>query len=610
MTERPPIAGRTRGPARAIGAIVLALIALAAIGPAGAAAIELRGLAGTGALGWTGDGGPATAATLASPSAAATQGDGGLLVADTGNHRIRRIAPDGTITTVVGNGPCCGTLGGDAGDGLQATDPAVRLNGPRGVAALPDGGIVIADTANHVVRAVTPDGKIGRLAGTGNQGLGSDGQPALAVSLNAPRGVAVAADGAILVADTGNHRVLRIDPVTTVATRVAGIAFPTVGGYSGDGGAAIVAQLDTPSALAPRPDGGFLIADSGNDRIREVDATGTIRTVAGAGPIGLPLGDGGPATQATLAGPEGVALAADGTMLIADTAHARVRAVTPGGVISTLAGDGVAGDAGDGGPPQAARVSLLRGVAVGPRGPVLVDTENHRLREIVVPPTVFPSDPPLPPPPAPVPPPELRRSAVAGPLSGRVRIRVPGARSFVRAGSALNVPMGTEVDATDGRVELRFVTTRGGRTATVVASGGRFVVRQPAERDGGQHPGELVLSGPLRHCPKPARRSGSTARRGGKATARATKPAKKRKQQRGRRLTVDARGKIKTRGKYGAAIVRGTRWTIVDRCRHEPRPGTLVTVRSGRVVVDAFRLKTRKTVRAGRSYLAPATRRR
>lgn len=601
---------------RAVPFVVGAVVTVAwAVGAPAAERID--GFAGSGALGAAGDGGPALAATLASPSGGALLADGGALIADTGNHRIRRVAVDGTISTVAGAGPCCGDVGAQAGDGLAATDPAVRLDGPRAVAVHPDGRILIADTGNHVIRAITPEGVIVRVAGTGMGGYGAEGGPASSTALNRPSGVAVASDGAILVADTGNHRVLRITPANATVTRLAG-GTPTAGaGYNGDGIAATAALLNGPVGVAVRPDGAVLIADAGNHRIRLVSpsdsGSAVISTVAGNGTTGPLLGDGGPATLAALDGPEGVATDADGTLVIADTGHARVRAVAPDGGIRTIAGSGAVGGLGDGGDARLAALSALRGVSPGPRGPLLYDTGNHRVRALspaaALPPAVDPPPPSPPPSPPAAPQPALRAAAVATPVRGRIRVREPGSRRFVPTTAAQRWPIGTEIDARDGAVALRFRTTAAGREATATVSEGRFVLRQSAVRDGGQYPGVVVLSGPLRNCPRPvarrSRRADPTDRRAGSRAARRKAPRK-----RGRRVTVEARGKIKTRGKYGAATVRGTRWTMIDRCATTPRPGTLTIVREGRVVVDAFRLGERTLVRAGRSYLAPASRRR
>lgn len=603
---------------------MVAVGALAGLGSAaGAGAAErIDAVAGSGTLGVAGDGGPAIQAALASPSGVARQADGSVLIADTGNHRIRRVAPDGTIGTIAGGGPCCGAPGAMAGDGLSAADPAVRLNGPRAVALHPDGRILIADTENHVVRAIGPSGVIERIAGDGTGGYGTEGGPALVVRLNRPSGLAVADDGAILVADTGNNRVLRIAPGTTTTTRIAGVPGGSPG-YDGDGVAATTTRLDGPAGLAALPGGGLLIADAGNHRIRRIDGNGTITTVAGSGATGPLIGDGTTATLAALSQPQGVAVDAAGGIVIADSGHHRVRAIGLDGTIRTVAGSGTVGGSGDGGDPSLAALAEPRDVAAAPDGPLIADTGNHRVRQVqpappAAPPEPVPPSPPAPPaaPPVVVPEPTLRRAAVATPVRGRILVRLPGTRRFVVASSALRLPIGSEVDARGGTVAVRFRTTSRGTEATATVSEGRFVVRQSATRDGGHHPGVVVLSGPLHHCPKPARkgarssrspRSGSD-RRGARAGVRAARRTSPRKR-RGRRVTVSARGKIKTRGKYGAATVRGTRWTMIDRCRTEPRPGTLTIVREGRVVVDAFVLRTRRSVRAGQRYLAPARRR-
>lgn len=616
MTARRPRTGRA-GTAL-WRAVALAVGTVATVGAVpGAAAERIDGVAGSGVPGWSGDGGPALQATLSSPSAGVLQADGAVLIADTGNHRIRRVSADGTIATVAGSGPCCGAAGGQAGDGLAATDPAVRLNGPRAVAIHPDGRILIADTGNHVIRAITPDGVIVRVAGDGIGGYGAEGGPAQNVRLDGPSGLAVAADGAILVADTGNHRVLRIAPGTTTTTRLAGATRTAGPGYNGDGIAATSAQLNRPVGLAVAPRGGLLIADTGNHRIRAIDGTGNgvISTVAGNGTTGPLLGDGGPATRASLAAPEGLATDVDGTIVVADSGHALVRAVTADGVIRTIAGSGTVGGLGDGGRALLAELSALRGVSLGPYGPLLYDTGNHRVRAVGPAPFLPPPvEPPAPAPPVPpvAPQPALRTAAVATPIRGRVRVRVPGTRRFVPAAAALRLPMGTEIDALDGAVALRFRTTRGGREATATVSDGRFVLRQSAVRDGGQHPGVVVLSGPLQNCPKPVertRRKAGPRGRQTKTTSAGRTGSRAAKRKRGRRVAVDARGKIKTRGKYGAATVRGTRWAMIDRCATAPRPGTLTIVREGRVAVDSFVLRKRKLVRAGESYLAPARRR-
>ena len=264
---------------------------------------------------------------------------------------------------------------GYGGDGGPAT--AALLDFVHSVAVLPSGGFVLADTRNDSVRAVAPDGTIRTIAGLGSAGFAGDGGPATAARLWAPHGVAVRKDGAILVADTDNNRVRLIAPDGTIST-VAGTGTP---GFSGDGGPAVSAALDEPFGVAPLPVGGFLVV-CGN-RIRKVSATGMITTVAGTGQAGFG-GDGGPATSAQLDQPHNVAVLADGGFLIADAGNARVRRVSPTGTISTVAGNGVVGFAGDGGPAIAAELDMPKAVAVlGDASGFLVgDAENDRLRVV------------------------------------------------------------------------------------------------------------------------------------------------------------------------------------------------------------------------------------
>jgi uncharacterized repeat protein (TIGR01451 family) len=217
----------------------------------------LRTIAGNEFSGFSGDGGPATAASLGQTFGVAVAPDGSVLIADTGNGRIRRVGPDGIITTIAGTGTA-----GFSGDGGPAT--AARFNGAVGVALAPDGSVVIADANNHRVRRVGPDGIITTIAGTGTAGFSGDGEPATAASLSSPYGVAVAPDGGVLIADTGNSRIRRVGPDGIITT----IAGTGTAGFSGDGGRAAAANLSSPYGVAVAPDGSVLIADTGNSRIR------------------------------------------------------------------------------------------------------------------------------------------------------------------------------------------------------------------------------------------------------------------------------------------------------------------------------------------------------
>jgi hypothetical protein len=245
--------------------------------------------------------------------------------------------------------------------------------------------VTAATLACIAVPAHAGPGDIATFAGTGAAAMAGDGGAAGVAALNQPEDVAWLADGSVLVADTGNHRVRRIWPSGIIAT-VAGTGMP---GFSGDGGAATSARVSEPSDVEPTADGGFLIADRGNRRVRRVSAGGTIATVAGTGAAGS-SGNGGPATSATLDEPTALATTPDGGFLIADAGSDRVRAVSPGGTISTVAGGGGGGDdddddgpsgSGDGGPATSAQLQSPSGVAAAAGGGFLVsESQGHRVR--------------------------------------------------------------------------------------------------------------------------------------------------------------------------------------------------------------------------------------
>jgi sugar lactone lactonase YvrE len=327
-------------------------------------------LAGTGAAGFFGDGGPATAAQLNLPNGVAIDSDGQVAVADSVNHRIRFVSRDGFVSTGAGTG-----VAGLSGDGAAAT--AAQLNHPQGVAATPDGGLLIADTYNHRVRRVSPGGQITTVAGSG-RGFGGDGGPATAAQLAFPLAVAPTPDGGFLIADFGNRRVRKVSSAGIVST-VAGSGQRA---FAGDGGPAAAAGLDA-GGVAANPDGGFVIADTSNARVRRVGPDGHISTIAGTGARGSG-GDGGPATAAQLFFPADVEVAPDGSVLVADSGANRVRWIDPSETIRTLAGVGTAGYDGDGRDARLVQLNDPRGVAVGRSGDVVVaEGDGHRLRLIL-----------------------------------------------------------------------------------------------------------------------------------------------------------------------------------------------------------------------------------
>ncbi|MFL5895763.1 MAG: hypothetical protein ACJ76Z_11720, partial [Thermoleophilaceae bacterium] len=297
-------------------------------------------IAGGASHGFSGDLGPATAATLEGPAGLAVGPDGAIYVADTIDQRIRRIDAHGVIRTIAGNGRH--GFGGDGGPAPQAT-----FQDPTAIALGPDGSLYVADTGNSRVRVVRPNGIVGTIAGTADQGFSGDGGPAAAAQVNGPAGVAVAGDGTVFFSDSGNNRVRAIRPDGTITT-VAGAG---TAGSGGDGGPATAAQLNAPAGLALAADGGLLVADAGNGRVRRVGADGRIATAA-----------------AGLARPLDVAAVAGGGFVVAETGGNRVRTVTADGSVLPLAGAGGPRFGGDGGSPVKALLNGPRAVELMPSG--------------------------------------------------------------------------------------------------------------------------------------------------------------------------------------------------------------------------------------------------
>ena len=328
-------------------------------------------VAGTGTQGDSGDDGLATDAELNNPGAVAVTADGGFLIADAGNNEVRKVSSKGVITRVAGTGTV-----GDSGDDGLATD--AELNFPTGVAVTADGGFLIADAGNDEVRKVSSAGVITRVAGIGTAGDSGDDGLATGAELNNPVVVAVTADGGFLIADANNNVVRKVSS-KGVITRVAGTG---TAGDSGDGGLATDAELFSPVGVAVTADGGFLIADVGNNVVRKVSSKGVITRVAGTGTAG-DSGDGGLATDAELFSPVGVAVTADGGFLIADANNNVVRKVSSKGVITRVAGTGAKGDSGDGGPATDAELFIPIRVAVTADGGFLIaDVGNNVVRKV------------------------------------------------------------------------------------------------------------------------------------------------------------------------------------------------------------------------------------
>jgi sugar lactone lactonase YvrE len=270
--------------------------------------------------GFSGDGGPAVAAEFNRPQWMAADTAGNLYISDVGNHRVRKLDPQGRISTVAGSGPGgLGAPGGFGGDSGPAT--AARFNLPLGLAVDAAGNLYIADSRNQRVRKVDPNGILTTVAGGGTAPF-TEGAVATAVALSNPAGLAVDSAGNLFIGERGLNRVLKVTPAGIVTT-VAGTG---QSGYSGDGGPATQAQTNTPFGIALDRAGNLFFSDAGNRRVRKVSAEGIITTVVGNGTAGS-SGDGGPATEARFMQMLGVAIDGAGNVTIADNLAHRVRKV-------------------------------------------------------------------------------------------------------------------------------------------------------------------------------------------------------------------------------------------------------------------------------------------
>jgi uncharacterized protein (TIGR03437 family) len=310
--------------------------------------------AGNGTIGNTGDGGPGPGAALSAPTGVTVDGAGNLYIADTGNYRVRKVSTNGTISNFAGTG-----APGFSGDGGPAT--AAKLGLLFSVAVDNAGNVYIAGQ-DSLIRKVSAAGVISTVAGSSGASLG-DGGPATQAELNQPRGITVDAAGNLYIADTGFNRIRKVT-ASGIITTVAGNGRSD---YSGDGGPATSAALNTPSGVAVDAAGNIYIADTSNARIRKVTPAGIITTVVGTGAFGY-SGDGSPAVNATIRTPMGVAIDASGSLYISDWGSGAIRKVT-GGIISTIAGGGKSYP-GDYGPAINASISQPAGIAVDGGGNV------------------------------------------------------------------------------------------------------------------------------------------------------------------------------------------------------------------------------------------------
>ena len=329
-------------------------------------------IAGTGTASFSGDSGAGTSATLFNPGGAVYDGAGDLYISDTQNNRVRKIAVGGTITTVAGTG-----TQGFSGDNGAAT--SATLDQPMGLALDSVGNLYIADSHNHAIRKVTGT-TITTVAGTGTAGFSGDNGAAISAMLDQPEGVVVDGSGNIYIADTLNQRIRKVTG-GTIST-ISGTGHEA---YAGDGSAATLASLDMPAGLALDVSGNLYIADSHNQTVREIATSGVITTIAGNGTNGFSGDNGTAATAAMLALPMSVATDNLGNVYVADSSNNRVREIGNGG-ITTVAGTGNGPYNGDTGDPTTVALDTPRAVALSAtRNLAVGDTLNQRQRVMLLP---------------------------------------------------------------------------------------------------------------------------------------------------------------------------------------------------------------------------------
>jgi sugar lactone lactonase YvrE len=330
-------------------------------------------VAGNGMSDSWGDGGQATAAHIGYPRGVAVDSAGNLYIADAANNQLRKVTADGVIHTVAGNG-----VPGFSGDGGPATEAQLSV---ADVATDSKGNLYIADYSNSRVRMVTPGGVISTVAGKGTYGYSGDDGPATAAQLNDPKGIAFDSAGNLYIADYSNYRVRKVTAAGLISTIAGCGALPQL---CRENGLATEASLGLPTGVAVDSAGSLYITEA-IGRVRKVTAEGGISTIAGKITLGNVMGgfsgDGGPATEAQLSHPSSVAVDSMGNLYIADELNNRIRKITVAGIISTVAGNGIQGFSGDGGPATEAQLNQPRDVAFDSAGNLYI-ADTLRVRKV------------------------------------------------------------------------------------------------------------------------------------------------------------------------------------------------------------------------------------
>ncbi|HEV7862147.1 MAG TPA: hypothetical protein VGR20_05580 [Acidimicrobiia bacterium] len=370
---------------------IVALAGLVVAPPARAVTGTITTVAGKSPSGYSGDGGQARDAYMNEPRTLTFDGAGTMYIVDTFNQVIRRVGLDGVITTIAGHATgyvprkdsdCKANFAGEGVPARQAT-----MSCPHSAAVAANGDLFIADSANHVIRKVDhASGIITTVVGQGGKnGDDGDGGPATAAHIDGPKGIVFDAGGNLLIADSGNDRIRRVDSATGIIATVAGTGDT---GVTGNGGPATAARLSEPRTLAVAPDGSIYFTEPKENLVRKIDPAGIITAFAGTGKAGF-SGDGGPAARAELNFNRGVNVDGAGTVWIADSLNQRIRKVDASGTITTVAGNGkpcyysTNNNCGDGGAASAAGFATPRALDFDDAGNLYVaDTFNERVRRI------------------------------------------------------------------------------------------------------------------------------------------------------------------------------------------------------------------------------------
>jgi uncharacterized protein (TIGR03437 family) len=341
--------------------IVLSQPAASGTGLSSGQSFNIMTVAGSGPATNTGNSGSAIGATIQNPTGVVLDKHHNLYIASASGHQVRMVSPDGTITTVAGTG-----ISGSSGDGGPANQALLRT--PVSLAADASGNLYIADSADNRIRRIAADGTMSTFAGTGIPGFSGDGGLATAAQLSSPSAVAIDAHGALVVADTGNNRIRKITSDGVIDT-VAGTGMAS---FSGDGGAAFLAQLNVPDSVAVGADGTIYFADEGNSRVRRIAADGNISSLVGDNSAPL-----------SFQSPIRVAVDANQQLFVSDSANARIQVMGSACQLNSVAGTGAPGFAGDGGPASSAQMNGPSSLAPDASGDVFfADSNNNRVRRL------------------------------------------------------------------------------------------------------------------------------------------------------------------------------------------------------------------------------------